>query len=103
MNISPVSHSVAPSVVSSNSSLTPAATASTEDHFERIVYHASSDTPLTDAYTGKINDPSTSVSERVVLGALIPIMVPIMAILDTVLYPVIKMGQFSDWVASKFS
>ena len=76
---------------------------SAEDRFDDLLYRSNTNTPLTTAYTNTIQSPKTPIAERVVLGLMIPIMVPILAILDTLLYPVIKLGQFTDWVKDKLS
>lgn len=73
------------------------------DRFVDMVFHSSTDTPFSDAYTNKITDTRTPIAERVTLGMMFPLLIPITVILDVILYPWIKLGQFVDWVKDKLS
>jgi len=73
------------------------------DLFVDMVFHSSTDTPFSDAYTNKIKDPQTPIAERVTLGMMFPLLIPITVILDVILYPWIKLGQLIDWVKDKLS
>ena len=78
-------------------------TAAPVDTFERVSIRSNSDHPITDAWMANIKAPGTPVSEKITLALLTPIIIPITAALDVILYPLIKIGQFTDWVKSKFS
>ena len=61
------------------------------------------DTPITDSLVESISAPARPVSEKVTLALLTPILVPITAALDVLLWPFVKMGQIGNWVKSQFS
>ena len=106
MNISPVSARTpyVPVETSSDYLMTSGPSArSGNARFNDLIFHSDTDHPFTDAYIGTINNPQTSISERVTLGLMIPIMVPVTAILDVIVYPLVKLGQFVDWAKDKLS
>ena len=82
---------------------TPRPNRTGNDLFVDMVFHSSTDTPFSDAYTNKIKDPQTPIAERVTLGMMFPLLIPITVILDVIFYPWIKLGQLIDWVKDKLS
>ena len=76
---------------------------STADTFETDSGWSSADTPITTAWIATIENPNTPIAEKLTNLLLLPFVLPITVTLDVVLYPVVKLGQFADWVKSKFS
>ena len=61
------------------------------------------DTPLIDSYIRNVQSADTPPCKKVTLALASPIVLPFMAIMDAVLWPVTKCSQLRAWLASKFS
>ena len=59
-------------------------------------------TPITDSYVRKIQSARTPPCEKVTLALASPVVIPFTAIIDVVLWPVVKCSQAKNWLASKF-
>ena len=73
------------------------------DTFEPSADFLSSDTPFTTAWFATIESPNTPTSEKLSSILLLPIALPMLATLDVILYPFIKLDQFKNWIGSKLS
>jgi len=73
------------------------------DTLETSADFLSSDTPFTTAWFATIESPSTPTAEKLSSLLLLPVALPMLATLDVILYPFIKLDQFKDWVSSKLS